>query len=36
MIGYVKCFDNSKKMLFKFTDNKLLKNYNKVWEKSEV
>ena len=33
MIGYVKCFDNNKTMLFKVNDNKLLKKYNKIWEK---
>ena len=33
MIGYVKCFDSNKTMSFKVTDNKLLKKYNKIWEK---
>ena len=33
MIGYVKCFDNNKTMYFKVSDNKLLKKYNKIWEK---
>ena len=33
MIGYVRCFDSNKTMSFKVTDNKLLKNYNKIWEK---
>ena len=32
MIGYVKCFDN-KTMPFKVSDNKLLKKYNKIWER---
>ena len=33
MIGYVKHFDNNKTMSFKVSDNKLLKKYNKIWEK---
>ena len=33
MIGYVKCFDSNKKMSFKAIDNKLLKDYNKIWGK---
>ena len=33
MIGYVKHFDSNKKMSFKVSDNKLLKKYNKIWEK---
>ena len=33
MIGYVKHFDSNKTMSFKVSDNKLLKKYNKVWEK---
>ena len=33
MIGYVKCFDSNKTMYFKVLDNKLLKSYNKIWEK---
>ena len=33
MIGYVKCFDSNKTMSFKVIDNKLLKKYNKIWEK---
>ena len=32
MIGYVKIFD-SETMSFKVGDNKLLKKYNKIWEK---
>ena len=32
-IGYVKCFNSNKTMSFKVIDNKLLKNYNKTWEK---
>ena len=30
MIGYVKHFDSNN---FKVSDNKLLKTYNKIWEK---
>ena len=33
MIGYVKCFDNNKTMSFKVSDKKLLKKYNKIWER---
>ena len=33
MIGYVKHFDSSKTMSFKVSDNRLLKKYNKIWEK---
>ena len=33
MIGYVKCFDSNKTVSFKVIDNKLLKKYNKIWEK---
>ena len=33
MIGYVKHFDSNKTMSFKASDNKLLKKYNKVWER---
>ena len=33
MIGYVKNFDSSKTMSFKVNDNKLLKKYDKIWEK---
>ena len=33
MIGYVKCFDSNKTMPFKISDNKLLKKYNKIWER---
>ena len=33
MIGYVKCFDSNKTMSFKISDNKLLKKYNKIWER---
>ena len=33
MIGYVKCFDSNKAMSFKVNDNKLLKKYNKIWER---
>ena len=33
MIGYVKHVDSNKTMSFKVSDNKLLKKYNKIWEK---
>ena len=33
MIGYVKHFDGNKTMSFKVGDNKLLKKYNKIWER---
>ena len=33
MFGYVKDFDSNKTMSFKVSDNKLLKKYNKIWEK---
>ena len=33
MTGYVKHFDSNKTMSFKASDNKLLKKYNKIWEK---
>ena len=33
MVGYVKKFDSNKTMSFKVGDNKLLKKYNKIWEK---
>ena len=33
MIGYVKDFDSNKTMSFNVSDNKLLKKYNKIWEK---
>ena len=33
MIGYVKQFVSNKTMSFMVSDNKLLKNYNKIWEK---
>ena len=33
MIGYVKHLDSNKAMSFKVNDNKLLKKYNKIWEK---
>ena len=34
MIGCVKYFDSKKTMPFKVSDNKLLKKYNKIWEKN--
>ena len=33
MVVYVKKFDSDKTMSFKVGDNKLLKKYNKIWEK---
>ena len=33
MIGYVNNFDSNKAMSFHVGDNKLLKKYNKIWEK---
>ena len=33
MIGYVKNFDSNKTMSFKVSDDKLLKKYNKIWER---
>ena len=33
MIGYVKNFDSNKTTSFKLSDNKLLKRYNKLWER---
>ena len=33
MTVYVKHFDSNKTMSFKVIDNKLLKKYNKIWEK---
>ena len=33
MIGYVKHFGGNKTMSFKVSDNKLLKKYNKIWER---
>ena len=33
MIGYAKNFDSNKTMSFKVGDNKLLKKYNKIWER---
>ena len=33
MIGYVKCLDSNKTTSFQVTDDKLLKNYTKIWEK---
>ena len=33
MIDYVKYFDSNKTMSFKVSDIKLLKKYNKIWEK---
>ena len=36
MIGYVKYFDNNKTMSFKVNDNRLLKEYTKIWEKDSI
>ena len=33
MISYAKYFDSNKTMSFRVNDNKLLKNYNKIWKK---
>ena len=33
MFVYVKNFDSNNTMSFKVGDNKLLKQYNKIWEK---
>ena len=33
MIGYFKCFDSNKTMLFKIIDKGLLKRYIKIWER---
>ena len=33
MIGYLNCFDDTKKMSFVANDKELLKKYTKVWEK---
>ena len=33
IIGYAKNFDDNKTMSFKVDDNRLLKKYNKIWEK---
>ena len=33
MAGYVKCFDSNKTISFKVADNKLIKKYNKIWER---
>ena len=33
MIGYVKCFDSNKEISFRVSDNRLLKKYNKIWER---
>ena len=36
MIGYVMHFDSNKAMLLKVNDNRLLKKYTKIWEKSSI
>ena len=33
MIGCVKCFDGNKTMSLKVSVDKLLKKYNKIWER---
>ena len=33
MIGYVTHFDSNKTMSFKVNDNRILKNYSKIWHK---
>ena len=35
MTGYARKFNESVTMSFKVNDNQLLKNYNRIWEKSE-
>ena len=32
MIGYAKHFESNKTMLFKISDNKLLKKYIEIWK----
>ena len=34
MIGYVKHIDRNETVFFKVGDNKLLKEYNKIWERA--
>ena len=34
--GYVKHFDSNQAMFFKAIDNKLLKEYNKIWGKTAI
>ena len=36
MIGYVKHFDSNKTMSLKVNDNRLLKRYTKIWEKTSI
>ena len=33
MIGYAKYFGSNKRMFFKISDKKLLKNYTEIWKK---
>ena len=33
IIGYIKCFDSNKAISFKVRNNRLLKKYNKIWER---
>ena len=33
MISHVKYFDNNNRMCFKVNDNRLLKQYTKIWKK---
>ena len=35
VIGYVKHFDSNKTMSLKVSENKLLKKYNKIWERTD-
>ena len=35
MTGYVRKFDENATMSFRVNNKKLLKNYNKIWEKTE-
>ena len=32
MIGYDKCFDSNKTILFKFNDNNLVMKYTRIWK----
>ena len=36
MTCYVKHFDSNKTMSFKVSDNELLREYNKIWEKLAI
>ena len=36
MIGYVRHFESNKTMSFKVNDNRLVKNYTKIWEEVSI